>query len=428
MSGRSIKSFAIVLILTEIMAFNTLVVFTADAQTSVPFFCGGSTNSICPSNSPSIYPGTQTNYGSQVSPPNTGPSPISSLQNPCPPTRSNTGQDSIDSASQFRWHHHHHHSRDENGGSDNMIQLLIQLLQQILRLLGINIDLGSSSTGTTSNPAAGLIPSVNPCPSQVPIAQASVSQTPVNQISTGTANTASTGPTGTSTSVTAPATTAGPTSQTAVPGGTGQSTAPTAQSGDNYAGYYFHTTTPQAGDSISTTWTAVAIDCSKNDGTAAPFPGMGDTADQETTLSQLGTDLKCTGGTASYQAWTEALPAAMINLQNTPISQGDTITATVTYQGGGRFTTNIRNTTKGWSVDTPMSFSSTYVPKGSEVITEEADGTTPPYFSSINYSSTLNIGGQSVQMATQPSLTRLNSTQISTGNLTGSAFSNTRNP
>lgn len=322
------------------------------------------------------------------------------------------------------------------GGSQGLLQLLLQLLQQLMQLIQQLTGGGGSSGGgggvintpipnpTVGGGGGGVTPAATlpPCPSVTPAAQPTIGQ---QIVTPAVSSNPSTAPSQAATPVVSVALSTAPTPPGANP--TGQTVAPPTKNGNNYSGYFFHTAAPAVGDTITTTWTAVKLDCSKNTGTGAPFPGMGDTWDVEKTLSQLGTDLKCNGGTASYTAWTEALPAGMVVLQNSPVKEGDQISATITYQGSGKFSTNIKNITAGWSVDTPMTFSSSYVPVGSEVIVEECDGTTIPFYSPLTLTSTFNLGGQQAQMATQKDLTRLNITnRVSTGDLTGSTFTSTR--
>ena len=82
-------------------------------------------------------------------------------------------------------------------------------------------------------------------------------------------------------------------------------------SNDNYSGWTSEWTTPSVGDSITTTWGAVPMNCSAGKGEASPWPGMGDTQTKtgtasETNLAQLGYDMDCgKNGKATYTAWTE---------------------------------------------------------------------------------------------------------------------------
>lgn len=56
-----------------------------------------------------------------------------------------------------------------------------------------------------------------------------------------------------------------------------------------------------------------------------------------------------TTGTATYYAWWEMFPRYSATIKKLPISAGDSITATVTYNGGGSFTLSLTDNTTGQS-------------------------------------------------------------------------------
>ena len=62
-----------------------------------------------------------------------------------------------------------------------------------------------------------------------------------------------------------------------------------------------------------------------------------------------------TTGTASYFAWWEMFPRVSSTIKSMTISAGDSITATVTFNGGGSFTLSISDNTNGQSFSTTTS-------------------------------------------------------------------------
>ena len=293
-----------------------------------------------------------------------------------------------------------------------ILKLIQQLILFIQQILGLGGSISEIPTGTIL-PSPTNFPSIQP--SLTPILSPTLTPQPTPTLSGVPVVT----PTLTSVP-TQPAAT--PTQPAATP--TQTAAAPAPIDGLNYSGYYFHIANPMANDTITSTFTAVPVTCGSG-GFIAPWPGMGDTWDVENNLAQLGIDIDCRSGTAIYSAWTQALPQGSIYPKNTPVMQGDTIVAKITYQGGGKFMTTMSDTTQNWSIATPMTYAANYVPVGAEVINEEVGGFGVMQFSPISFTNTLNIGGQDVQMATQPSLTRLNMTHAATSDLTGSVFTST---
>jgi hypothetical protein len=75
------------------------------------------------------------------------------------------------------------------------------------------------------------------------------------------------------------------------------------------------------------------------------------------TVEQIGTDSDIRGTTATYYAWYEFYPSAMVQISTTkyPVHPGDTMSATVTYLTGSTFKVSITDTEKGtviWSFST----------------------------------------------------------------------------
>ncbi|MGH3167981.1 MAG: G1 family glutamic endopeptidase, partial [Trebonia sp.] len=69
------------------------------------------------------------------------------------------------------------------------------------------------------------------------------------------------------------------------------------------------------------------------------------------TVEQTGTDSDCNGSSPSYYGWYETYPNPSYNFGDT-IEPGDTIDASVTYEGSNHFLYKLQDTTRNWSVST----------------------------------------------------------------------------
>src|SRR5215471_10468220 len=65
-------------------------------------------------------------------------------------------------------------------------------------------------------------------------------------------------------------------------------------------------------------------------------------------VEQTGSEVDCSGSTPLYYAWWEMYPGPSHTFRST-VRPGDHFTASVTFDGGGRFTLTISDTTRGWS-------------------------------------------------------------------------------
>jgi hypothetical protein len=85
-------------------------------------------------------------------------------------------------------------------------------------------------------------------------------------------------------------------------------------------------------------------------------------------VEQTGTDTDCVGGKPQYYGWYEMYPSASYNFGST-IKAGDTITASVVYEGSNEYKLSLADTTRGWSTSTTKTLSG--APRSSaEVIIE----------------------------------------------------------
>jgi hypothetical protein len=69
------------------------------------------------------------------------------------------------------------------------------------------------------------------------------------------------------------------------------------------------------------------------------------------TVEQTGTDTDCVDGSPQYYGWYEMYPADSYNFGDT-IEPGDTITASVVYEGSNEFLLTLADSTRRWSVNT----------------------------------------------------------------------------
>jgi hypothetical protein len=87
-----------------------------------------------------------------------------------------------------------------------------------------------------------------------------------------------------------------------------------------------------------------------------------------TSVEQTGTDTDCVNGKPQYYGWYEMYPNPSYNFGST-VKAGDTITASVVYEGSNQYKLTLADTTRGWSTSTTKTLAS--APRSSaEVIIE----------------------------------------------------------
>ncbi|MFG2881735.1 G1 family glutamic endopeptidase [Streptomyces sp. NPDC048297] len=120
---------------------------------------------------------------------------------------------------------------------------------------------------------------------------------------------------------------------------------PTAryQSGDsNWGGYV----TQGSFTKITGTWTQPHVVCRSHNEVFAPWVGLDGWGSR--TVEQVGVQTDCSSGSPVNTAWYEMYPASPVYWQD-PVSEGDSITASVTSDGAGGYTMALTNNTKGWT-------------------------------------------------------------------------------
>ncbi|HEY5659933.1 MAG TPA: G1 family glutamic endopeptidase, partial [Gaiellaceae bacterium] len=98
--------------------------------------------------------------------------------------------------------------------------------------------------------------------------------------------------------------------------------------------------------SVSANWTQPTASCTSATTYSSFWVGLD--GDGSNTVEQTGTSADCSGGSARYYAWYEMYPKFPTNLSLT-IRPGDSMSASVTTDGAGRFTLTIKNNSTGQS-------------------------------------------------------------------------------
>jgi hypothetical protein len=131
----------------------------------------------------------------------------------------------------------------------------------------------------------------------------------------------------------------------------------------NWSGYAADTGTYT---SVSASWVQPTGTCTSATRYSSFWVGLdGYNSDS---VEQTGTDTDCVNGSPQYYGWYEMYPADSFNFGST-IKAGDTITASVVYEGSNKYKLSLADTTRGWSTSTTKTLSG--APRSSaEVIIE----------------------------------------------------------
>lgn len=98
-------------------------------------------------------------------------------------------------------------------------------------------------------------------------------------------------------------------------------------------------------------WVVPAVSASSSANTySSTWIGLDGYADN--TVEQIGTEQDWSNGSTVYYAWFEMYPKWAYQIVDFPVSPGDTISASVTFEGKGVFTLTITNTTQDVSFST----------------------------------------------------------------------------
>jgi hypothetical protein len=118
----------------------------------------------------------------------------------------------------------------------------------------------------------------------------------------------------------------------------------------NWSGF---ATTGTTYSTVQGAWTQPSVTCGSGETSYSSF-WVGIDGDTTNTVEQTGTDSDCSSGTPTYYAWYEMYPKFPVNLSN-PVAAGDSLSASVTFNGGGSFTLTISDSTQGWTFTTKQS-------------------------------------------------------------------------
>jgi Peptidase A4 family len=156
-------------------------------------------------------------------------------------------------------------------------------------------------------------------------------------------------------------------------------------SSTNWSGY---AATGSAGqfNSVSSSWTQPAANCTGSDAEYAAF-WVGLDGYNSGSVEQTGSDSDCNGTTPDYYGWYEMYPAAPVYFNN-PVAPGDSMSASVTFSGTETYTLVLTDSTQGWTQNITRNESG-LSRSSAEVITEapsSSSGVLPlADFGTINY-------------------------------------------
>jgi hypothetical protein len=143
----------------------------------------------------------------------------------------------------------------------------------------------------------------------------------------------------------------------------------------NWSGYAANQAGRRAYKFVSAQWTQPAVTCPAIGNYYSAFWAGLDGDFTSNTVEQTGTEADCSNGSPSYYAWYEMYPKASHNYTDT-VLPGDSMTASVSYAGGGWFNlllTDTRNGTLVWQEPQHLLLSSAKL-ASAEAIAEAPSG------------------------------------------------------
>ncbi len=105
---------------------------------------------------------------------------------------------------------------------------------------------------------------------------------------------------------------------------------------------------------VAAQWTVPAVTCVPGSQYSAIWIGIDGYADNS--VEQIGTSQDCRGGAPSYYVWYEMYPRSMVKT-NLTVSSGDSIAASVQYNGNNNFQLKLSNQTTGNTYSTTQRLS-----------------------------------------------------------------------
>jgi hypothetical protein len=192
----------------------------------------------------------------------------------------------------------------------------------------------------------------------------------------------------------------------------------------NWSGY---AATGSTFNSVSATWTEPTATCNSGDQYSSFWVGLD--GDGSNSVEQAGSEADCQGSTPSYYAWYEMYPSAPVNFSN-PVSPGDQLSGSVSYDGGSSFTLTLSDTTQGWTQTVNQSVSGA-ARASAEVIVEAPSSLTGVLpladFGTVNFSGS-TVDGSQLSSFNPSEITMVSSSgtqEDSISALNGGSFSST---
>ena len=149
--------------------------------------------------------------------------------------------------------------------------------------------------------------------------------------------------------------------------------------------------------SITGSWNIPTMNCSKGNGDASPWIGIDGWNND--TVEQIGIDLDCRGGKASFHPWVEMYPGPSDYFKDT-VNAGDTLTASVSVAGSSWVLTESDPNT-GWT-KTFDETSSDQLASAEAIVEDVGNGGAPPVpdFTKVSFSQVTVNGTELVSAGT----------------------------
>jgi Peptidase A4 family len=144
---------------------------------------------------------------------------------------------------------------------------------------------------------------------------------------------------------------------------------------------------------ITGSWTEPHVVCRSDKDMFAPWVGLDGWGSP--TVEQAGVQTDCSSGSPVNTAWYEMYPAQPV-YWNDPVSEGDSMTATVTSDGSGGYSLTLTDNTKGWTEHVDKTLQAGNV--SAEAVIESPDQAYPE-LDSVRFSQVTVDGGSMGAMA-----------------------------
>jgi Peptidase A4 family len=167
------------------------------------------------------------------------------------------------------------------------------------------------------------------------------------------------------------------------------------QTSTNWSGY---AATSGGYTAVSSSWTEPSVSSCTSNGIVAFWIGLDGWGSG--TVEQDGTGVDCSSGSPEQFAWWETYPENDIQEYGNYVAGGDSMTSTVTYEGGDEYDMVLTDDTQGWTENNPVAGPSGAQNASAEVIAEAvtANGsvTELPDFGQVDFTGS-TIDGDSLQ-------------------------------